>query len=345
MGISQLEELEYQKFYNGLKKEISNLERQEVLFGAIFLTSMLFLPFVFVLYLFYSLFCFYIDGYSFIFLLFLTFFGVLFSVFLSVFSVFIARPFLEKIGSKHQREFVKNITVPLVNTYFSQFSYSFEKGIEKNNIFESNFFSFSDYKNINFESKHHFEGVIGRTHLEFSWLFFEDVSLRKVKNLDSVIFKGMFFKIDFNKHFSGKTLVLPRESKYTLDQRINKFFQSLVSGSAKRIHLESQNFDERYVVYSSDRLEARYILSLNFMDNILDLEKECLALHKTDSPMFSFVNQNFYLAIPMERDVFGSTVGKSPLDVEDFTIKKSVMDFFAKIPEILELEKRIWTKK
>jgi hypothetical protein len=73
------------------------------------------------------------------------------------------------------------------------------------------------------------------------------------------IFKGLFVAADFNKHFRGRTVVLPD----TAQKAFGLFGQTLQSWNPSRdelIRLEDVEFEKEFVVYGTDQVESRVLL-------------------------------------------------------------------------------------
>ncbi|HWI61608.1 MAG TPA: DUF3137 domain-containing protein [Symbiobacteriaceae bacterium] len=154
------------------------------------------------------------------------------------------------------------------------------------------------------------------------------------------IFKGIFFVADFNKHFTGTTVVLP-DTAEKLFGRLGQMFQSWnIARTGDLVRLEDVAFEERFVVYSTDQIEARYLLSPSLMARILDFRT------RTNREVYlAFVASNIYVAIANLRDMFEPKVFSSVLDMtlahqylDDLTLAVSIVDE-------LNLNTRIWTKQ
>ncbi|MEO0981384.1 MAG: DUF3137 domain-containing protein [Pseudomonadota bacterium] len=78
------------------------------------------------------------------------------------------------------------------------------------------------------------------------------------------VFKGQCLRLDFHKDFYGRTLVT-RDAGF-----FNRF------GGRKgmdRAKLEDPKFEKAFEVYTTDQVEARYILTPDFMQKLVDLEQ------------------------------------------------------------------------
>lgn len=161
------------------------------------------------------------------------------------------------------------------------------------------------------------------------------------------IFRGLFIIADFHKDFQGITLVFP-----DIEQQIfGRFGQWLQSLSAKMgnqpgelVKLEDPEFERMFKVYSTDQIEARYILTPSLMARIVDFAKKTRA-----SIRLSFVNSKLFLAIPTWHNYFDPpslfapayTLGKR----ETLQQYLDELNFVLSVVEELNLNTRIWSKR
>ena len=186
-------------------------------------------------------------------------------------------------------------------------------------------------------------GKVGATKIEFSEIHSE----YKTTTTDSkgrtrthwhTIFKGLFFIGDFNKHFSGETVVLP-DTAERLFGRIGQKLQSLNTFRGRLIKLEDPEFEKLFVVYGDDQIEARYILSTSLMARITDFKK------KTKKPIYlSFIGSSVFVAISYCRDLFEPRMFSTLLDFGPIRQYFEDLQLAAGIVEDLNLNTRIWTK-
>ncbi|HPN60042.1 MAG TPA: DUF3137 domain-containing protein [Chitinophagaceae bacterium] len=180
------------------------------------------------------------------------------------------------------------------------------------------------------------EGLHDKTFFCFSELHTEErVSSGKNTRWET-IFKGMFIIADFNKNFSGRTYVWS-ENKPQLNF-LNKLFSSFASGLEK-VKLESPDFEKRFIVYSNDQVEARYILTPSFMERLVRLQQ----MTSTDTSM-SFVQTNIHIAIPMNKELFEPSVFKAN-DFSRLEQFRSTIQIVYEIIDELKLNERLWTKE
>ncbi len=104
-------------------------------------------------------------------------------------------------------------------------------------------------------------------------------------------FVGMVAVVDFNKSFNGHTIILPDLMEKKVGY-LAKNLQALNIIRGQLVHLENPEFENDFVVYSTDQVEARYILSTSLMERISLLKR------KIDKPvMLSFNKKKLYLGV------------------------------------------------
>lgn len=179
------------------------------------------------------------------------------------------------------------------------------------------------------------KGVKGSTAFRFSEL---NTSYRVQTGKSSTtvtIFKGIFFIADFNKNFFSRTYAWS-ESNPQLNF-FNKMFSSFTDGLEK-VTLESPVFEKRFIVYSSDQVESRYILSPSMMEKMVALQDRF-----GWGMVFSFVQGQVFIAIPSGKNLFEPTIYKSPDEagIEEYY---NTLQMLVSIIDELDLNTRIWNK-
>jgi hypothetical protein len=185
-------------------------------------------------------------------------------------------------------------------------------------------------------------GKIGETFIEFS----EVHSEYKTETTDSkgnhhtqwhTIFMGLFFIADFNKNFSGTTVVLPDLAEKTFGF-LGKIFQSWnLTRKGQLIKLEDPEFEKLFVVYGDNQITARYILTPGLMQRLVEFRNRL-----KNTVYLSFKDSKVYLSISINRNLFEPRIFKSN---EDFTLIKDYFDnlhLAGRIIEELNLNTRIW---
>jgi hypothetical protein len=153
------------------------------------------------------------------------------------------------------------------------------------------------------------------------------------------IFKGLFFIADFNKHFMCRTVVLP-DTAEKLFGWLGQKLQEMNIFRGQIVKLDDPEFENMFVVYSDDQIEARYILSTSLMQRISEFRK------KTGRTVYmSFVGSNVYVAVSFKRNLFEPKIFSTILDFD--VIREYYGDFGLAIGIVddLNLNTRIWSKE
>lgn len=78
------------------------------------------------------------------------------------------------------------------------------------------------------------------------------------------VFKGQCLRFEFHKAFQGRTLVLRDAGMLNLFRGVN---------GLQQVKLESNVFEKAFQVFSDDQVEARFLLTPDLMQRLIDLEK------------------------------------------------------------------------
>jgi len=159
--------------------------------------------------------------------------------------------------------------------------------------------------------------------------FTEEIFNNKVSRKS--IFKGLFFRANFNKTLQGKTVVLP--------QLLNSNIHALNLGKGQAIKLEDPEFAKLFTVYGDDQVEARYILSANLMAKLVTFR------NKAGRNLYiSFVDNTIYIAIEYAEDLFEPKLFKTMLSFAPMREYFENLQLMFLIVEELNLNRRIWGK-
>jgi hypothetical protein len=113
----------------------------------------------------------------------------------------------------------------------------------------------------------------------------------KGRDMEIKIFEGLFLIADFNKDTKGQTYILPDNAERLLG-RAGQSIQSLFKSYGQLVKLEDTEFEKYFAVYSTDQIEARYILSPSLMQNLLEFRKK-----GGDDVFASFIDGKMYLGL------------------------------------------------
>ncbi len=153
---------------------------------------------------------------------------------------------------------------------------------------------------------------------------------KKRDGREKVRFKGVIILLSMNKNFSGKTIV-KRDAGMISNWVTDK------TTKLKKVSLEDSVFEKKFEVYSSDQVEARYLVTTSFMQRLLelsvsfgDLGLEC-----------SFYNDKLLLMVPSSENYFEASSIFQPANfIADIKTTLEEMHMIFQIVDILKLHQR-----
>ena len=146
------------------------------------------------------------------------------------------------------------------------------------------------------------------------------------------VFRGLLMVIDPNKHFENETFIVSK-SLGLLD-----FFKNY--GYGEEHSMESPEFNREFRVYSQDPIEARYLITPRFMQQVLALN----AHFKGDLRM-SFRQGKYYLSLATYHNYFEFDFNQ---DIRRSAVLQRFYEEFRyllEVVEILDFNTRIWSKQ
>lgn len=186
-------------------------------------------------------------------------------------------------------------------------------------------------------------GYAGKTKFSFSEVHAEYKTEVQTKNGRRTewhdILKGIVFSADFNKNFNGLTVVRPKDLGGTISSWISSAIP-LFSSSQKAVKLENPEFDNTFLTYSHDQVEARYILTPAMMERLCALNKR-----SRSTISVSFTGSTVHIAFPRSKDYFEPPIKKSLLDIDLLSEDLALIRFMYGIIQELDLNTRIWGKE
>lgn len=185
-------------------------------------------------------------------------------------------------------------------------------------------------------------GKIGKTTIYFAEVHAEYKTETSGKNGRQEhwhdILKGIVFVADFNKNFNGVTVVRPKDFGTSIGAWFSQNIYSF--GDKNVVELESDGFKKNFVTYSTDQVEARYILTPALMEKLIELNQRAAYAISV-----SFINSSMYIAFPLDKNYFEAPLFKSLLKPDLLDADLSVLHFMYAIVQELDLNTRIWTKQ
>lgn len=220
----------------------------------------------------------------------------------------------------HYKKNVKNDVMPVFAQYFQDIKYCQNQGLSVADLKESYLFPEAD----KYTSDDCFEGSYKNVSLQITEELLQKISYTQKKRHVKTLFQGIIIQFQMNKNFQGHTIVLKDAGFFN---RFKKF------PNLERVTLENPIFEKKFEVYSSDQVEARYLLTPLFMERIEQLK----TLYKGKSVELSFLNNHVLIAIETNQDMFEPlSFFKSNINEEKI---KRVLEQFLNIFSIIEILK------
>jgi hypothetical protein len=252
---------------------------------------------------------------------------------LLIFNLIYFRPQSQKLKSRFQENIVKHYIQSILPG--SQYNPSEYHSLSA--YYESLLFMISVDRD---KGGNYVKGIFDKTEISFSYMHTEYKEVTYTKNGKKTtwhtIFSGIFMVADSNKNFAGKTLILPDTAEKYLGG-FGKWLQKQAGNPVgELVYMENVKFEKEFAVYSTDPVEARYLITPKIQEQIFNMKK----LLRKDLRL-SFVNNHVYLAIS-RNDIF---VLKTSLS---FTDEKTLRYYMKDIIELLtliqllDLNVRIW---
>mgnify|MGYP001827647901 CR=1 FL=1 len=216
-------------------------------------------------------------------------------------------------------------------------TYSPDRGISEKAFMEMGLYSTGIDR---YHSEDLFAGKIGKTAIMFSEAHAEEKrtsrdSKGRKKTRWVTIFRGLLTIVDFNKNFRSWVTVKPDFAESTFGW----FGRKIQGFSANLVRLENPEFEDAFVVHGGDQVEARYILTPDMQDRLLDLRKWF-----GDDIRIAFHNSRMHLTIPNSDNWFEPNINRSAHDTTQMQMFLRQMSSVFRLVEMLDLNTRIWTK-
>ncbi|MFH1498533.1 MAG: DUF3137 domain-containing protein [Verrucomicrobiota bacterium] len=241
--------------------------------------------------------------------------------------------------SAFRHEFKDQIVTAVVRNFSDGLCYHARGSISRARFVDGELFK---QRIDRYRGEDHVSGALGATAFEFSEIHAEYKTTTRTKNGTRTtwhtVFKGLYFIADFNKHFSGHTVVLP-DSLQSAFGFLGQKLQSLNFTRGELVKLEDPEFEKAFVVYGDDQVEARYILTPALMRRLLELKA------KVGGRVYvSFAGSHVHVAIPSAKNHFEPRLFGTLLDPAAIEQYHDDLRLVTGIIEDLNLNTRIWTK-
>jgi len=256
-----------------------------------------------------------------------------------IFAYFAIGTLLYKfLTQEYTDEFKTKVLKPLIHAIDEKLIYTTELHVSQR-IFERSELFTSRVDKIS--GNDHVMGLIDGTKIEFSDIHAQQRHKNsKGKESWSTIFRGLFIVADFNKNFIGRTVVLPESAQNIFGDLIGNWLQSKNFLREELVKLDDSAFEKEFVVYATDQIEARYILSHSLMQRLLTFKK------KANHPLYiSFIGGSIHMEIDYGKDLFEPSIFHSLLKYKIAMEYVSTLHLALGIVEELKLNQKIWSKR
>jgi len=237
----------------------------------------------------------------------------------------------------YTQEFKQRIIAPLINALDKNLKYSANRHIDPLYFTRSKLFT-SDVDRVS--GNDFVKGKIDNIDIQFSDFHAEQEHKDSKGNKSwSTIFQGLFIVCEFNKNFHGRTIILPDTAQSTFGDLIGGWFQSNNMSRDELVKMDDIEFEKAFVVYATDQIEARYILSHTLMKRLLDFKK------RSGKNIFvSFNSNDITLAIAYNKDLFEPSIFHSLLKYKIAMEYVQTLHLAIGIVEELKLNTKLWSK-
>lgn len=150
---------------------------------------------------------------------------------------------------------------------------------------------------------------------------------KKEKSVDTrIMFQGVMIELSSHKRFASHTVVIKNRGSVT------NFLSSRFAG-LERVKLEDPVFEKRFDVFSTDQIEARYLLNVAFMERL-----QSLATYFDGEIQCAFYDNKLLIMLEsrLNRFEMGSIFKGATFEYEFSQINREMKQLFA-IIDILKL--------
>ena len=159
------------------------------------------------------------------------------------------------------------------------------------------------------------------------------------RSVESIGPSMVVFAADFHKDFTSSTYLLPRNRQ---DQAIRHFSEeSVAQAGLEPMTLEDPGINQRFEGWTTDQLEARYLITPQLMLAISDAAERMNSEHIA----VSFRGSWMYFAVVLDEDRFNFQI--DPNKDGGYTMAKTIYEdlvSFLNLVEDFNLNTRIWSK-
>lgn len=246
---------------------------------------------------------------------------------------------MEDDVKKYKTTFKTNVLATALKKINESLSIEPQNGLSENEFISSDLFATEPDR---YNTQDLISGKVAKTSFWFAEVHAEYKTETQTKNGRKTqwhtIFKGIIFVADFNKKFNVSTVVRPKSFGNAVGAWFSKNIFS--PGNNQLVQLENTAFDDQFVTYTRNQIEARYILTPAMMERILNLNSK-----SAETISLSFIDSKMYIAFPLSTNYFEPPIHNTLLTPNLLTEDLSVVQFMHDIVQDLDLNTRIWGKE
>lgn len=221
---------------------------------------------------------------------------------------------------------LKGEVMPTLMEAFPGFEWDFEpeEGIEQKIIDTKIFPAAKKVKQYYFDN---FVGLYRDVQMDFSSGYYQTTRFLE----GQFEFNGPMIRIKMNKPFIGATVLRPNTMS-------DKNCSDLQKAGLQKVVLEDIEFNKKFQIYSTDQVEARYLLTTGFMDRFKNIAKA----YKSSRIFCSFYDNYLYIAPYTKEDVF-SLFGltKSLADLRPYNLMFEQVASVLSMVDYLKLDRKL----
>lgn len=178
---------------------------------------------------------------------------------------------MKKISDPFKKKLKNLILIPIFNI-FGEFNISEQEILTLKDIHEIGIFNESTIK----KNDDKIVGMYKNINIALEETELSHIEKReKNESVQIIDFKGLIYKIKMNKNFNCKVIASERGA--------------VSKNNLEEVVLEDVEFNRKYRILSNDQVEARYLLTLSFMERIKNIKEVFYA------SFINFVFENEYL--------------------------------------------------
>jgi len=153
-------------------------------------------------------------------------------------------------------------------------------------------------------------------------------------------FRGLMLIADFHKHFGDRTFVFP-DTAESLFGGFGRAMQKLGGRRGTRlVQMDNIDFEKAFAIYTSDQVEARYILTPSMMERLLSMRQRF-----GGNVRVAFKDSHVWIAVPHKHQYLEPSHHVSATDTTQIQRMLEEVIPFLQIVDELDLNTRIWTKE